>query len=83
MVSSPSRRRRIIQDQKWPNNFIVPLYTDAQETIAGFIRRGGKDISIIENAIERLLRAPKKSEWYERKDDLCIEALKAFMNLNH
>lgn len=81
MVASPSRRRRIIQDQKWPQDCIVPFYSDAQEVIAGFIRRGAKDVSIIENAIERMLRSKPRSEWHERRFDASIEALKAFMNL--
>lgn len=81
MVSSPSRRRQIIQDQKWPSDFIVPRYTEAQEAIAGFIRRGGKDIAVIENTIERLVRTNAKSKWHDHKNASCVEALKSFLNL--
>ncbi len=81
MVSSPTRRRRIIQDQKWPSDFIVPLYTEAQEVIAGFVRRGATDAAIIERAIDRLLHAPTKSDWAKQKNSLCIDAVKSFMNV--
>jgi len=81
MVSSPTRRRRIISDQKWPSDFIAPRYTEAQEVVAGFIRRGGNDISLIECAIDRLLKASAKSKWHEQKNELCIDALKSFMNV--
>ncbi len=79
MVASPTRRRRIIQDQKWPSDFIVPLYTEAHEVIAGFIRRCAKNTSMIERAIDRLLHAPTKSDWDKQKNALCIDALKAFI----
>jgi hypothetical protein len=59
----------------------VPLYTEAQEIIAGFIRRGGKDEAFIENEINRLLRATPESEWQGKRIDLTIAALKSFINL--
>lgn len=34
MTATPSRRRRIIKDQKRPKDFIVPRYTEAQAAIA-------------------------------------------------
>lgn len=81
MVSSASRRRRIIQDQKWPQDYIVSLYADAQEAIAAFVRRGGANGDVILDTIERLLRTSPKSEWHERRVELNILALKCFMNI--
>lgn len=57
MVASPTRRRRILEDQKFPSGFIVPLYADAQEVISGYLQRGGNNVELVEQAIDRLLRS--------------------------
>ncbi len=62
MTTSPTRRRRIIQDQKYPSDFIVPRYTEAQETIAGFVRRGATDDSIKHEFVGRLAGIDQRTE---------------------
>src|SRR4051812_1736196 len=81
MDSSATRRRQIIHDQKWPSDYIVPTYTEAQEIISGYVRRRASSPDTIENEINRLLRVTPTSSWHERRIALCIEALKAFMNI--
>ena len=44
MVASPTPRRRIVIDQKRPQDYIVARYNDAQESIAEFLINAiGKD----------------------------------------
>jgi len=81
MQATPTRRRRILTDQKWPSDFITPLYTEAQEEIAGFIRRKSTDSTRIEEVIDRLSNGSAATEWHARKNGLCIDALKAFLNI--
>ncbi|MFA9288046.1 hypothetical protein ACCQ08_24930 [Comamonas sp. SY3] len=62
VTSNPSRRRKIVQDQKYPSTSVVARYRLAQAPIAAFLR-GGRDPQIINTAIATL-RAPfDGTEW--------------------
>lgn len=81
MVASPRRRRRIIQDQKEPHEFVVARYRDAEEVIGEFLRSGADDDAAVQEAIQRLQFKPKKSDWDTTTAKLCAGALEAFLEV--
>jgi hypothetical protein len=81
MTATASRRRRIIQDQKRPKDFIVPRYTEAQVAIATFLAGGAQDDAFLRREIDRIMETPATSEWEEQRKLLCAEAIDSFINL--
>ena len=81
MTATASRRRRIIQDQKYPKDFIVARYTEAQEPIALFLVGGATDDTILASAISRLTSTTPKSDWDSQRIECCIEALESMLDI--
>lgn len=81
MVASPRRRKRIIEDQKEPHDFVVARYRDAEEAIGEYLRDGAEDDSCIQEAIQKLQFKPKKSQWDTDTAGLCNDALEAFLEV--
>lgn len=81
MAATPSRRKRIISDQKEPKSFITARYTVAQEVISDYIQDGMCDDDMLTDAINRLMTAPVSSEWEEQSNQLCAVAIEHFVNL--
>lgn len=78
MVASPTRRRRIVIDQKRPQDYIVARYNDAQESIAEFLINAiGKDC--LRRKIEELNGGVVSTEWQAQSNQLCAEAIMAFL----
>src|SRR5690606_1802874 len=61
-TSNPVRRRRIIHDQKYPNDAVVALYRNAYTPINDYFRNGRQAATLIE-AAERLRADQTGSEW--------------------
>jgi hypothetical protein len=80
MTATASRRRRIIQDQKYPPDFQVARYTEAQEAISEFLAAGADDVTILTAAIDRLNGATPKTDWDAQRIELCIEAIESFLD---
>jgi hypothetical protein len=62
VTSSPTRRRRIIHDQKHPSGVIVPRYRLAEEPLTAFFAGGG-EAQHIDRAVVRLRSDPTGTTW--------------------
>mgnify|MGYP001063024020 CR=1 FL=1 len=60
--ANPARRRRIVQDQKYPNTSVVARYRQAHEPIQSYLT-GNRDASIVNDAISRLRDDRTGTEW--------------------
>lgn len=60
--SSPTRRRRIVFDQKHPGANIVARYRHAAEPVAGFLT-GGRDEAMLRDASQRLRADGSGTAW--------------------
>lgn len=76
--SSPSRRRRIIRDQKRPKDFIVPYYDPVRDAVVSYIAKDETDLSPLREAIEKLERAEPTSPWNKQRLQSCLDAIVAF-----
>lgn len=74
------RRRRIIEDQKEPLDFIAIRYADARRAMIDFIIKDF-DKTIIENEIERLSSKINESDFQENDVKTSIEALNDFLSI--
>lgn len=82
MLAGARRRRRIVVDQREPKNFLVPIYTPAEEAISRYLVGGGTDRDIIDAEIRRLsMREPGERAWVTERNGLCVDALEAFRDL--
>jgi hypothetical protein len=81
MTATPIRRKRIIQDQKKPSDFIVTRYREAYEAIISFLEDEVHDESIIHRAVDELTNKQTTSEFQEQDRDLSIESLWSFLDL--
>jgi len=75
---SPSRRRRIIRDQKEPKDFIVPYYAPIRDAIVSFIASDEEDLSPLRSALEDLERDASASDWKNRRFQSCLDAVTSF-----
>jgi hypothetical protein len=75
------RRRRIIEDQKSPSDFITIRYKDAREAMIKFITKDF-DKSVIKEAIIQLKEKNTISDFQENDSKTSIEALKSFMKID-
>jgi hypothetical protein len=78
LTANPSRRRRLIQDQKYPPAFITSRYKMAREAIIRFIMKG-YDEAIIYDAIEEIKESTLKEEEKENSILALNETLKTDM----
>lgn len=74
------RRRRIIEDQKAPLDFITIRYKEARDAMVNFIIKDF-NVSIIESRIERLSEKEGESDFKENDIKTSIEALNSFLNI--
>lgn len=75
------RRRRIIEDQKQPLDFISIRYSDARKAMVNYVIKGFNK-SIIENEIEKLSQKETGTEFQENDVKTSIEALNCFLEIN-
>lgn len=80
MRATPSRRRKIIEQQKNPPTYMVTWYADAQSAITKFILGGCADESILKNEINRLNGLTTQNETEETRNKTNVDALAAFLN---
>ncbi len=77
LTATPSRRRRIIFEQKHPPTFQVIRYREAERAIVDYLV-GGQDEKILEKVRTRLAATVPETEFEAQKVQLCIEALDTF-----
>ncbi|NBB81196.1 MAG: hypothetical protein GVY36_17455 [Verrucomicrobia bacterium] len=76
--SSPSRRRRIIRDQKHPKDFILPYYDPVRDAVVSYIANDEADLSPLRDAINKLEEEAPSSPWKEQRLQSCLDAIAAF-----
>ena len=81
LVSRPRRQARIVYDQKYPPDYVVTYYRDAQEAISQYIASNLENIGILERRINTLNQAEAGNVYEIRRLAGNIEAIKSFMNL--
>lgn len=77
IFATPSRRKKIIIDQKYPSAFIISAYKEAREAIIKYILKN-YDSTIIEDAISEITASVMLKE-HEKENS--IMALKAVENM--
>nr|WP_316700149.1 hypothetical protein [Piscinibacter gummiphilus]WOB07488.1 hypothetical protein RXV79_21570 [Piscinibacter gummiphilus] len=82
VTTSPTRRRRIILDQKQPSQAVVPLYRLADEPLAAFFAGGG-DQTELDRAVVRLKSDTSGTTWAIDDRRRTAEALEAILGLAH
>lgn len=81
MVASPSRRERIIADQKDPQPVRTNVYNEAQRIATRFIVSGDKDGDYLDREIQRLSSEAPASTWQAQSNMLCADAITAFKEI--
>jgi hypothetical protein len=80
LKANATRRRRIIEEQKRPNDFQVIYYQPAQDAIVEFLVSSASDESILEQAMDRLDSLDPKNDYQERRWPNNVEAIQSFLN---
>jgi hypothetical protein len=78
LTTNPSRRRRILMDQKYPNTFIVARYNDAEDSISKYISSDTNDLSILDRNLQELESKNVTTEWEAQTRSLNYEAIDTF-----
>ncbi len=78
MTADPSRRKRIIADQKKPKRFIVQRYSIARRAIADYFVYHRGDKKEIERLIQSLIYEKYDTDFKKSDSILSIEALSIF-----
>lgn len=81
MTVGPARQRRIIRDQKYPPDYQVVYYREAQESVAHFIASNLEDVAAIERQINLLSQQSPDSIGAQRRLASNIDALEAFLDM--
>ena len=79
--ASPTRRRRIIHDQKHPAGNIVARYRAAVEPLSAFFLSGGKDTGALDSVIVKLRSAPARTPWSAGDNQATADALERVLKL--
>ena len=78
LESSPTRRKKIIYDAKYPSKFIVTRYTDARDIMKTYLRNGQEEDFVLK-AIEDLEKKKPKTDFQEQDIALSIESLELLL----
>lgn len=81
MTVGPARQRRIIRDQKYPPDYQVVYYREAQEAIAQCIASSLEDIASIDRQIALLNQQSPDSVGAQRRLASNVDALEAFLDM--
>jgi hypothetical protein len=81
LVATAARRKRIIEQQKRPNDFQVIYYQDAQDAIQRFIAGGMADEDELGGAIEAVLTRKSSSDYDEIRSTSNAEAMESFLEV--
>lgn len=81
MESSFVRRRSILRQAKFPQDYIGPRYDPAQKAAARYLAGAPGDRQALESEIEALLQGSAKSQWFKNRQKLCAQALDCVLDL--
>lgn len=79
LTATPSRRKRIIEDQQDPKPFITKRYGDARQEIVGFLSSDMNDDSKILQAAENLKIHSGGTDFCEQDRTASSEAIHSFL----
>ncbi|MGY3230989.1 hypothetical protein ACVWWJ_002473 [Luteibacter sp. HA06] len=78
LTATPARRRRIVQDQKAPKDFIATRYGDARKEIVNYLADGMQDEGALRDVASHLKKAPGSG--FVRQDKAAsAEAIEDFL----
>ena len=77
-----AKRRTIVEGQDKPKPFKVSLYSLAENHITDAIVGGLVDFDNLLKSADEIRKLPSSSDWHERRNRLCAEAIKAFVEMN-
>jgi len=81
LTATPGRRRKILFDQKYPSDFIVTRYNDAEAAIIEYIFSNTNDVGLLDNALEQIEGKRVETDWEVQTKALNMEALEAFYDI--
>lgn len=81
MSATPPRQRRILKDQKFPNDFKRVYYREAQDAVAHCIASNLENVAAIERQIEVLNQQNPDNIGTQRRIAANIDALEAFLEM--
>ena len=81
MTASIPRQRRIIRDQKFPSDFMVVYYREAQEAVAACIASDLEDITAVERQIDILNQQAPETVGTQRRLASNVDALENFLSM--
>ncbi|MBC3877703.1 hypothetical protein H8K38_07790 [Undibacterium sp. FT79W] len=79
LTATPSRRKRIIEDQQQPKTFIAARYSDARKEIVEYLSTGMNDESKILSATAELRISNGGSEFVEQDRQASASAIEDFL----
>ena len=81
ITANPVRRLRILNDQKYPSEVVVPMYRLARTPLADYLQSNGRDEEAIIRTIDRLRSDESGTEWAVRDRMNTAEALERLLSL--
>lgn len=81
LEANSARRKKIVHDAKYPENYIVTRYKDARDTIKKYIIGGGDEDIILEK-LDQLTEIKPDTDFQEQDLKLSIEALELFLDFD-
>lgn len=81
MTATIPRQRRIIRDQKFPPDYLVTYYREAQEAVAACIASDLSDIGAITRAINILNQQTPDTVGAQRRLVSNVDALESFLDM--
>ncbi|QHL88006.1 hypothetical protein GU926_11430 [Nibribacter ruber] len=79
LSAAPYRRRKILQDAKYPQTVIFKRYNSAANIIRDFFVSDRRHESMVQDAIEKFRQQKPTSKYQREVIHSCIEALTRFM----
>jgi hypothetical protein len=79
MVASFSRKKTILQEAKFPKDFIVPQYEPAQKAIARYLAHGEGNREQLAKDIESMLTGSPNTRWFRMREQLCRQAVSCLL----
>jgi hypothetical protein len=80
LLASPSRRRRIIYDAKYPSTYIFNRYNDAEKAIADYYSRDDRNIDLILGRIGKIQSKTTQNDHQIEVAKSNLEALDSFID---
>lgn len=81
LTASPTRRRRIVEEQKAPKPFITTRYSDAREEIVRYVAEGMINEERMIAAADRLRESDESSNFTKMDKAASADAIESFLEI--